>query len=55
MKKHVILLTITLLQLSFVACKDDSGICLLGITSLKLTNATYLEPLDIPPSHGGEF
>jgi len=46
MKKYVILLTIILLQLSFVGCKDDSGICLLGITSLKLTNAAYLEPLD---------
>ncbi|WP_405292222.1 hypothetical protein [Algibacter sp. Ld11] len=46
MRKYVILLAVILLQLPFVGCKDDSGICLLGITSLKLTNAAYLEPLD---------
>lgn len=46
MKKHVIILTIILLQLSFFGCKKDSDICFAGITSLKLTNADYLQALD---------
>ena len=46
MKKHAILLTIILLLLSFIGCKEDSAVCFLGITNLKLTNAAYLEPLD---------
>jgi len=46
MKNFKFLLLILLLQFSFVGCKDDSGICFLGITSLKLTNASYLTPAD---------
>jgi hypothetical protein len=55
MKKYAILLTIILLQLSFFGCKDDSGICFLGITNLKLTNAAYLEALNSTQSTVGSY
>jgi hypothetical protein len=55
MKKYTILLTIILLQLSFFGCKKDSGICFASITSLKLTNAAYLEALNSNETNVGSF